>query len=409
MWGRILPLAGVYGIGAWLLTHIPTTEGAPLPWPQALYQSLRFFTLDAYGFPKSPDRWLNGLFWFVLFAAPAITASALLDVLLFFRKQILSPVVRVQGIQSPVVVCGCGSHGRVLLDLLVEAGQQVVVVDNDMPETVDLLHVRDQRVPVIRGDMVEPEILRQAGVERASMVWFTAGDPIVNLKAALIARDQLPGLPDRRLIPMVDEDELATMILRCFGAQGIEPFPQFEAAAAALIAMPGVQQALADQCRESPQARVAIVGFGRFGRAVARALLPHLREMPAPEQRPTHTLEIIDHRATSRAAELAPALQATGWEMKVVCCDAEDWVTGVRHEPPRLTFFCMDDDVLNLRCAARLLSVEQPVSVVLRLFNPPREGTSPGPSTIFTWSVAALLRENVRAELGPRAGRDAGP
>src|SRR5262249_6677065 len=102
-----------------------------------------------------------------------ITASALLDLLLYFRKQILAPVVRVQGIRTPVVVCGCGRHGRVLLDLLVETGREAVVVDNDMPETVDLLHVRDQRVPVIRGDMVEPEILRQAGVERASMVWFT--------------------------------------------------------------------------------------------------------------------------------------------------------------------------------------------------------------------------------------------
>jgi Trk K+ transport system NAD-binding subunit len=372
--------------------------------PQALYQGLRFFTLDAYGFPKSSYRSLNGLFWFVLFAAPAITASALLDLLLYFRKQILSPVVRVQGIRAPVVVCGCGSHGRVLLDLLVEAGWEVVAVDDDMPETVDVLSVRDQRVPVIRGDMVEPEILRQAGVDRASMVWFTAGDPILNLKAALIARDQLPGPPERRLIPMVDEDELATMILRCFGSEGIEPFPQFEAAAQALIGTPGVQEVLAEHCRKSPAARIAIVGFGRFGRAVARALVPHLRDGQAPVQPPTHTLEIIDHRATARAAELAPALNGTGWEMKVMCCDAEDWVTGVRHEPPLLTFFCMDDDVMNLRCAARLLSAEQPVSVVLRLFNPPREGTSPGPSTIFTWSVAALLRENVRAELSQREG-----
>jgi Trk K+ transport system NAD-binding subunit len=278
-----------------------------------------------------------------------------------------------------------------------------VAVDDDMPETLAVLHVRDQRVPVIRGDMVEPEILRQAGVERASMVWFTAGDPILNLKAALIARDQLPGPPGRRLIPMVDEDELATMILRCFGAHDIEPFPQFEAAAAALIGTPGVQEVLAEHCRQSPQARIAIVGFGRFGRAVARALLPHLCDGQTPERPPTHTLEIIDHRATARAAELEPALQGTGWQMKVMRSDAEDWVTGVRREPPRLTFFCMDDDVLNLRCAARLLSVEQPVSVVLRLFNPPREGISPGPATIFTWSVAALLRENVRAELWEKA------
>jgi hypothetical protein len=62
--------------------------------------------------------------------------------------------------------------------------------------------------------------------------------------------------------------------------------------------------------------------------------------------------------------------------------------------------FCMDNDVLNLRCAARLLAVGQPVSVVLRLFNPPQEGAGPGAATICTWSVAALLRENVRTRFG---------
>jgi hypothetical protein len=60
----------------------------------------------------------------------------------------------------------------------------------------------------------------------------------------------------------------------------------------------------------------------------------------------------------------------------------------------------MDNDVLNLRCAARLLAVGQPVSVVLRLFNPPQEGSGPGAATICTWSVAALLRENVRTRFG---------
>src|SRR5205823_1104596 len=103
----------------------------------ALYHSLRFFTLDARGFPTGPHRGLNGLFWFVLFGAPAITASALLDGFLYLRKQLLSPVVRVQGMREPVVVCGCGSHGRVLMDLLVAEGREVVAVDVDLPESVD--------------------------------------------------------------------------------------------------------------------------------------------------------------------------------------------------------------------------------------------------------------------------------
>src|SRR5437588_10052633 len=72
VWIRALPLIGLYWLGAWLLTRVPTSSGPPLPWPYALYHSLRFFTLDARGFPTGPHRGLNGLFWFVLFGAPAI-------------------------------------------------------------------------------------------------------------------------------------------------------------------------------------------------------------------------------------------------------------------------------------------------------------------------------------------------
>jgi hypothetical protein len=145
---------------------------------------------------------------------------------------------------------------------------------------------------------------------------------------------------------------------------------------------------------------VAIVGFGRFGRAVAHALLSHLGRLGETGEPAPHLLEVIDRRATVRAEELAPALEAAGWRLEAVQGDAEDWATRVRRLPPRLAFFCMDDDVLNLRCAACLLAVGQPVSVVLRLFNPPQEGSGPGAATICTWSVAALLRENVRRRFG---------
>src|SRR5262245_28799143 len=104
LWWRVLPLIGLYGLGAWLLTRVPTTSGPPLPWPHALYHGLRFFTLDGYGFPTGRVRGLNILFWVVLLGAPAMTASAVLDAFLFFRKQLLSPVVRVQRMREPTVV-----------------------------------------------------------------------------------------------------------------------------------------------------------------------------------------------------------------------------------------------------------------------------------------------------------------
>lgn len=69
-----------------------------------------------------------------------------------------------------VLLLGCGETGAVVLDRLRRAAVDVVVVDDD-PAVVQSL--RQQGVPVLRGDGANPDVLRAAGGDRARAVVST--------------------------------------------------------------------------------------------------------------------------------------------------------------------------------------------------------------------------------------------
>jgi Kef-type K+ transport system membrane component KefB len=69
-----------------------------------------------------------------------------------------------------VLLVGCGSNGMALLEMLIVTPNEVVVVDDD-PAVVE--RVRAAGIQALRGDAADPEILRQAGVEKARVVIST--------------------------------------------------------------------------------------------------------------------------------------------------------------------------------------------------------------------------------------------
>lgn len=103
------------------------------------------------------------------------------------------------GLSDHVVLVGCGSTGTELLDLLVTAGRDVVVVDED-PAVLGQLP--DTGVSGVRGDVSDADALEQAGVGRARAVVSTVTRPRSN--AGLL--DSAPaGTPV--LIRVFDESE----------------------------------------------------------------------------------------------------------------------------------------------------------------------------------------------------------
>ncbi len=93
------------------------------------------------------------------------------------------------------VMLGCGSNSRVLLDLLLLSGLELVVIDED-PAVIARL--RERGVTAIRGEAADPRVLAAAGAPAAKVVVSTIPRPSVNLRV-------LQHLPPGRLIVRVFE------------------------------------------------------------------------------------------------------------------------------------------------------------------------------------------------------------
>ncbi len=100
-----------------------------------------------------------------------------------------------------VLLLGCGDNGMPLLETLLAAGHEVLVVDDD-PAVIRRL--REGDVPCIRGDGSDPEVLAGAGADRARIIVSTLRRPADNLpvldrvgRVPVIARVFDPIMADR--------------------------------------------------------------------------------------------------------------------------------------------------------------------------------------------------------------------
>lgn len=103
-----------------------------------------------------------------------------------------------------VVLLGCGDSGMPLMETLVAAGHEVMVIDDD---AVVIERLREGEVPCIRGDGSDYNVLRRAGAENASLIVSTLRRATDN--AAVLAH--APGVP---LVARVFEPEEAELVAR---------------------------------------------------------------------------------------------------------------------------------------------------------------------------------------------------
>lgn len=95
---------------------------------------------------------------------------------------------RIAAMQDHIIVCGWGRVGRTIADHLRGAGRDVVVVEND-PARVDA-----SGATTVEGDATDDEVLRAAGIERASALVAALSNDSDNLFVTLSARSLRPDL-----------------------------------------------------------------------------------------------------------------------------------------------------------------------------------------------------------------------
>ena len=118
--------------------------------------------------------------------------------------------------EEPIVVCGGGRVGSNVALTLVEAGSDVVVIEQDTSQSTAQRLVK-RGIPVLQGDVRDYDLLKQAGIETATSVVVCTDNDLANLESAIHCRELNPSA---RIILRMYDASLARKVKDKFQIQG---------------------------------------------------------------------------------------------------------------------------------------------------------------------------------------------
>lgn len=262
-------VSGLTGLLAGVGVSERAIQGAGLA--AKAYYVLGLFVLGGLdiGTPVGGPLLGRAALWFAYFAAPVITASALIEAAI----RLVHPLaLRARALKGHIVLGGAGRLTMVYVKKLRERGSNrtIVVVEQD-PRHPSLSELRDAyRVVVVPGDITHDAVLAGLALERAHRMLLLTSDDFSNLDAASKALRIAPGLASRIVVHVSDlgfmRETAGSRVSR-----DCEIFNGHEFAAMRLV-----EDHLLGRFRDTPgQDIVVLAGFGRFGQTVLRQLQEH--------------------------------------------------------------------------------------------------------------------------------------
>ncbi len=228
----------VAGGGAYYWLAQQAGEPRPASFVEGAYIALSMIFLQAN--LSFPALWYLQIFFFLMpLLGLGILGQGVTDIgVLLFNRQARGEAWQVavaKTFSNHIVVVGLGHLGFRVARALHELGEPFVCVEQN-PEASLALQVQEWDVPIIRGDALKHDTLRQAGLERAHTVVLATSDDIMNLQIAIHARAVNPRA--RTIVRLFDDDfarEVTTAfgITSAFSASALAA-PTFAAAAANL-------------------------------------------------------------------------------------------------------------------------------------------------------------------------------
>jgi voltage-gated potassium channel Kch len=330
---------------AGLLTHI--------------YYTLGLFVLGGMdlGVPTGGSGLARGLLWFAYFAAPTITASAVIEGVL---RAVDPERWRLRRMTHHVVLGGGGKLGALYLERLRQnhAHTPVVVVESNPPYARAMHDVYGAHV--VRGDISSQTILDSVRLAQARRILLLTGDDFVNLDAATRIL-QLDPSAGKRMIVHVSDLRFKRFTKHTRVSKECTTFNSYQVAARHLFET----QLLAHFARTDARDIVVLVGFGRLGQTILTEL-----QQRSPES--LDTVIIIDLHAEERACDFGEQIGFSDSYVHSVfdgsADDARLWQRieaqhDLRTSPP-VFVLGSGDDGMNLRIAMRLTN-RYPEALVL--------------------------------------------
>ena len=315
------------------------------------------------GTPVGGHAFARALLWVTYFAAPLITASAILETA--FRL-LLPLALRVRPPSDHVVLAGAGRLGRLYVQELRKRDPErsVIIVEQDRNHPAFGELVEAERVQVIRGDITSDQVLRGLNLPAAHRVLLLTGDDFSNLDAAAKTLKIAPELAGR-IVVHVSNLGFMRQTAGSTVARDCAIFNGHEAAAIRLV-----REHLAGRFkRTSYRDLVVLAGFGRFGQTVLHQLQQHAPGMFGP-------VVILDENASRnvRAFREHPGF-ADDYDRAVVDGDLLDpdiWreigeVVSLERNSP-VIIVGSGDDATNLRAALAVCRRHPSALVIVRSF-----------------------------------------
>lgn len=194
-------------------------------WSDSLYMTLMVLTTVGFNEVHPLSRW-GEYFTDVLMVAGIGLMLYLLTVL---AESALRGVVdpqrarrrkerRLRMLKDHILVCGYGQVGEAVCDALREAGRSVVVIDADAER---LSTASAHGLQVLEGDATDEEVLKKAGIEKASALVSVINSDPANLYVVLSARGLAPELT---IIARASDESAARKMRRAGASEVVNPY-----------------------------------------------------------------------------------------------------------------------------------------------------------------------------------------
>ncbi|WP_288842089.1 TrkA family potassium uptake protein [uncultured Deefgea sp.] len=365
----IITLILIYAVSVFGLVLIPGVDNAGQPYRMDFFHAIYFisYTATTIGFGEIPYAFTSAQRMWVLvciYLAVIGWAYALSSIFALTRDQALTKAIQYTRFTSKVkrmnepfyLICGYGQTGRILCQVLDTQDIRFVVIDL-REERINDVALADYHfdAPFYAGDAANPELLKIAGLShpRCIGVLGITGNENTNLSIAITAYVLRPKLLSIcRSKNQEISDNMASFgtnkVINMFEAVG----QQFQLAMHA-PAVSHLRKILSDfpgnpfpPSIKPPKGHWVIVGYGRFGRSIHKAL-----------SQEGISVHIID---PDPQPELDPQIyhQALG-------VDAASLKTaGIEHAVG--LFVCHDDDANNLSSLATARAINPALFIVAR-------------------------------------------
>lgn len=383
------------------LTDRPGVSGAGVL--TRLYYAIGLFVLGGLdlGMPTGGPSWARDLLWAVYFAAPAITASAVIEGVL----KVLEPQAwRLSRLRGHVIVSGAGRLSMLYLRRLrsVNSSVPIVVVHSGKAESF-LEQARDiYRAEIIQGEITSRTLLNQLRLDRASRVVLLNESDVSNLDAATRVLSLEPRLQGNIVVHVADLRFMLGMS-HTLVAKSCDIFNAHQIAARHLVET----RVRRHFNHTLPRDRIILAGFGRFGQTV-------LEELQLQAPRSFDRCLLIDSQVDRACAEFAEQVGfLDSYQRSCVQGDMRDprvWAAlDKEHQlsacEPVIVVGSGDDDT-NLRTAIWLQKRFPRALVIARSFRPSLFADDVSRESGFEMvSIADLLTASMPASWFTRRAR----